>query len=246
VQHVKQAAESALGFFFPNVCQLCGVVKATAAEGYVCHLCSKGAQFVVPPFCDRCGLPFEGEIGTRFECANCREVELRFSHARAAVRANDFILDVIHRFKYGSAAWFEPFLAGLFVREAAPALRDSGWEFIVPVPLHPVKQREREFNQSTCLARTLAAGLNVPMNTRLLRRVLPTKTQTRLSRAERANNVANAFALRPGAVLSGERIVLVDDVLTTGATTSACAKVLRAGGSGEVCVWTLARAVFHA
>lgn len=242
-QRGRNAVESLLGFFFPNVCQLCGENRAGRAEGYVCAGCRCQVKFVLPPCCDRCGLPFEGDIATTFECSNCREMELHFSQARAAAIANDFLLDVIHRYKYSQAVWFEPFLAELLVREAAPGLRASRWEVVVPVPLHPVKEREREFNQATRLAGHLATAAGLRLNTKLLRRVLPTRTQTKLTRKARAANVARAFALRDGAVLRGERVVLVDDVLTTGATTSAAAKVLMDGGAGEVCVWTLARGV---
>jgi ComF family protein len=159
------------------------------------------------------------------------------------VAARDPVLEVIHRYKYHRALWFEPFLAELLIRVAGPVLGGQGSDMIVPVPLHPAKQREREFNQAERLARRLGSATQIPVNRRLLRRVVPTRTQTLLSRPERLANVRNAFALRAGQRLNGERIVLVDDVFTTGATTSACAKVLMAAGAGEVCVWTLARGV---
>lgn len=235
--------ETLLGFFYPNACQLCGAARATAAEGFVCTRCAQKVRFVVEPFCERCGLPFEGDITTKFECSNCREMELHFTRARAAVVANDFLLDVLHRYKYSRAVWFEPFLAGLLARQAAPALRGGAWDLLVPVPLHSVKEREREFNQAERLATRLGQAVNLPVDAHLLRRARPTQTQTRLSRADRATNVARAFAPRDGVTLRGERIVLVDDVLTTGATTSACAQALRAAGAGDVCVWTLARGI---
>ena len=142
-----------------------------------------------------------------------------------------------------STLWFEPFLAELLLRAAVPALAGNKAEMIVPVPLHPTKQRERGFNQAERLADRLGAATQFSVNKRLLRRVIPTRTQTQLSRPERLANVRNAFALRDGQRLNGERIVLVDDVFTTGATTSACAKVLMAAGAGEVWVWTLARGI---
>ena len=151
------------------------------------------------------------------------------------------VLEAIHRFKYSRALWFEPFLADLLVREAAPVLRGQPWDFIVPVPLHPLKLREREFNQAGRLAADLARAVNIPLNEKILRRVNPTATQTLLTREQRAVNMKNAFAGRPGARLAGKRIVLVDDVFTTGATTSACAQALRGAGAAEVCVWTVAR-----
>ncbi len=120
-------------------------------------------------------------------------------------------------------------------------MRRQDWDFIVPVPLHAVKQREREFNQAERLAAHLSAASGIPLNSRWLRRIKPTATQTLLTRQQRAANMRGAFAVRPGVRLDGERVILVDDVFTTGATTSACAEVLRAAGAGDVCVWTVAR-----
>jgi len=230
-----------LGFFYPEVCQLCELERATAKDGFVGARCRSQARFIRPPFCERCGLPFEGDITTPFECTNCREMELRFTSARSAVVARSVVLEAIHRFKYQRQLWFENFLAGLFLREAVPALRGQNWNLIVPVPLHSVRLREREFNQAERLAARLSAATNIPLNQRLLRRVMPTATQTLLTRQQRAANMRGAFAMRRGARLNGERVVLVDDVFTTGATTSACAQALRAAGAGDVCVWTVAR-----
>ena len=120
-------------------------------------------------------------------------------------------------------------------------MRPDKWDYIVPVPLHHLKQREREFNQAERLARRLGRALKIPVQTNLLKRHVPTRTQTLLSRPERAANVRHAFALGKLRRLGGARIVLVDDVLTTGATTSACARVLRTAGAADVCVWTVAR-----
>ena len=157
------------------------------------------------------------------------------------VVANDFLRNVIHRYKYNRELWFEPFLSDLLVRQALPALREEKLSGIVPVPLHPVKQREREFNQAERLARPLADALGIPVLTQVVRRVQPTRTQTQLDKHARADNVRRAFApVRPKA-LAGERLLVLDDVLTTGATTSAVARVLRENGAGEVFVWTLAR-----
>ncbi len=241
VEPVHKWFNSGLGFFYPEICQLCETERASARDGYVCARCWRQVRFIKPPFCGRCGLPFAGDITTPFECTNCREMELHFRSARSAVVARGGVLEAIHRFKYRRQLWFEPFLAGLFLREAAPALRGQDWDLIAPVPLHPVKQREREFNQAARLAAHLGAALQIPMNERLLRRVLPTATQTLLTRQQRAANMRGAFAVRPGARLNGERVILVDDVFTTGATTSACARALLAAGAGDVCVWTVAR-----
>jgi competence protein ComFC len=230
-------AEALLALVYPNVCQLCRAAPARAGEGYVCASCwtqPGGIRFITPPFCQRCGLPYEGEITQEFECGNCREMDLHFSSARAAVAARGIVLEVIHRYRYGRALWFEPFLADLLARQAVPVL-------VVPVPLHPVKRREREFNQAERLARHLSRATGIPDRKDLLWRIAPTQTQTLLSRQERAVNVSKAFRVRNREAVQGGRFILLDDVLTTGATASACAKVLQRNGAHEVCVWTVAR-----
>jgi competence protein ComFC len=233
--------DASLSFFYPEVCQACGVQRATPAEGFICAGCQAGLRLIRAPFCERCGLPYEGAITAAFECGNCREMVLHFQQARAAVAATGLVLDIIHRYKYQQALWFEPFLAGLLVRAAGPALRPELWDLIVPVPLHPLKKREREFNQAERLANCLGKATRLPVAAGLIQRVAATRTQTLLTRPERAANVRGAFVIRPGRRLTGERIVLVDDVLTTGATTSACAHILNQAGAGEICVWTVAR-----
>ena len=119
---VKGWLNAGLGLLYPEVCQLCGEARATPAEGYVCAGCRAKVRFIQPPFCERCGRPYEGDITTQFECANCREMEWHFRSARSAVVARDPVLEVIHRYKYQRALWFEPFLAGLLIRAAGPVL----------------------------------------------------------------------------------------------------------------------------
>ena len=184
-----------LAFVYPEVCQICRAARATPAEGYVCGECRAKVQFIERPFCERCGRPFEGDITTAFECANCREMEWRFKSARSAVIARDPALEIIRRYKYRGALWFEPFLADLLIRAAGPVLAAHRPDMIVPVPLHATKEREREFNQAERLARRLGTAMQLPVNKRLLRRVLPTQTQTHLGRPERLKNVRNAFAM---------------------------------------------------
>jgi competence protein ComFC len=238
---IANCVEAGLALFYPRVCQMCEAERATPAEGFVCRKCWTGVRFIKPPFCERCGLPYEGEITGPFECSNCCDMELHFSSARSAVGAKGVTLEIIHRFKYQRALWFEPFLVDLLRRAALPVLREQKWDLIVPVPLHHAKEREREFNQAERLAVGLAQALQLPVRANLVHRILPTRTQTQLTKAQRADNVRRAFVAGNGGKLRGERIILVDDVLTTGATTSACARVLRRLGAGEVCVWTVAR-----
>lgn len=243
VKSTRHWLDAGLAFFYPEVCQLCGQSRAGVAEGFVCESCRKGVRYIERPFCERCGFPFQGALTQQFECANCRQQELHFISARSAVAARDVVLEVIHRYKYRRALWFEPFLAELLVAKAGPELAAAKWDLIVPVPLHHTKEREREFNQAARLARHLSRATGLPIQKKLIRRILPTETQTHLTREERQVNVRRAFGLFPGARADGARIVLLDDVFTTGATTNACAEVLRRAGAAEVCVWTVARGV---
>jgi len=243
VESLQRRLDVGLAFFYPETCQLCRAECATVSDGFVGPHCCSQVHFIEPPFCERCGLPYPGDITAPFECANCREMELHFSSARSAVVAHSAVREVIHRYKYQRAFWFEPFLTRLLLHKALPALLHQDWDFIIPVPLYPLKQREREFNQAERLATQLSIGTGIPSNSSLLWRIRATSTQTLLSRQQRAANVRGAFAMRSGIRLNGERVVLVDDVFTTGATTSACAQVLRAAGAGDVCVWTVARGI---
>jgi len=233
--------DAGLGLVYPEVCQLCGERRATPREAFVCGDCRSGVRFIEPPFCSHCGLPFEGAITNVFECAQCREMQWAFRSARSAVIARDAVLEVIHRYKYKRALWFEPLLAEWLISGAEPELAREQWDWLVPVPLHRTKQREREFNQAERLAQRLSEATGIPVNRGWLRRVLPTRTQTLLSREERLANVRKAFALCSTEGLQDQRLVLIDDVLTTGATCSACARTLLGGGAADVCVWTVAR-----
>lgn len=238
---ILNAWDAALNLIFPPVCQVCRNERAGAREGYVGGECWSQVRFVTAPFCERCGLPYEGSIHHSFVCSNCQDIKFHFRFARSAVLAGQLILNVIHHYKYNRALYFETFLADLLIRQAAPILDREKWDLIVPVPLHPAKEREREFNQAERLARHLSRAAQIPVRTDLVRRVKPTETQTRLNRAQRAENVHGAFVARGPKLLNGQRVILLDNVMTTGATTSACARALRQTGAGDVCVWTVAR-----
>jgi competence protein ComFC len=244
VVHAFQGVlNTGLAFLYPEVCQVCGNQRATPAESFLCPKCRASVKPIRRPFCEMCGLPFQGAITNAFKCANCQNHHWAFSSARAAVIAKDAVLEIIHQYKYRHALWFEPFLAHLLIDCAVPELALGRWDYIVPIPLHPTKQREREFNQAERLARRLSRATGITVSMKLLRRTLPTKTQTLLTREERLANVSKAFTPVTGTRVEGKRIVLVDDVFTTGATTGSCARVLRSMGAAEICVWTVARGI---
>lgn len=239
----KAWGDAFLSLVYPNVCDICHKQSATAADGFVCISCQKTFQYVTPPFCSRCGLNFEGAITTTFDCWNCRDMKLHFSYARSAVMARGTMLDIIHKYKYSGALWFEALLGRILADAAQQVLIGQSWDMIVPVPLHRIRLAEREFNQAERLAECLGKRLGLIVENQLLTRIRSTESQTTKTREERLENVRNAFTLnqKQAKVAQGKRLVLVDDVMTTGATTNACAKELRKAGAADVCVWTLAR-----
>lgn len=233
-----------LGWFYPHVCEFCGEREAGPAESFICEPCRKNPRAikrVQAPICKICGLWYEGEITIDFKCANCFELELEFVSARAAVQYSSLVKQVIHRFKYNRNEWFEPFLSELLIEAATPELKFEPVDLIVPIPLHARKRRHRGFNQAERLAARLSAAIGVPWNARLVERVRDTDSQANLDRDDRIANVKGAFAYVGAEKLKRQRVLLIDDVMTTGLTASSCAKELLKNGAGEVRVWTVAR-----
>ena len=235
-------AEMILGLVYPPVCALCHQQRADPIQGYVCDTCQSGVRRITEPCCQRCGIPFSGTIIGSQTCAACRRDSWAWDEARAAAIAEGITLECIHRLKYQRELWFGTFLSGLMMEAALPRLVDHSWQGVVPVPLHRVKQREREFNQAERLAAPLAHALGVPLKTYLVRRREATSSQTSLSREDRIGNMRTAFEPAGTAQIHGSWI-LVDDVLTTGATTDGVAAVLKNLGAERVVVWAVARAV---
>ena len=166
-------------------------------------------------------------------------MEWDFDSARSLFAARGLVREVIYRFKYEDAEFFEPLL-NQWLYASSQLLERPPPTWVVPVPLRALKQRERGFNQAFQLARGVAGVLGVPLKDRVIRRVKDTGTQTRLSRAQRLANMRDAFEPRREGRISG-RVLLVDDVMTTGATASACADALKDAGAEGVVVLTLAR-----
>jgi ComF family protein len=176
-------------------------------------------------------------------CGYCQDLPFRFDQTVCACRAEGIVRDSIHRFKYNREMFFGPHLAGWLVTAAQRWIDWRAVDLIVPVPLHPRKKRHREFNQAEYLAGALRRATGVPTAPRMLRRVKDTKTQTMLGAVARAANLRDAFRVRDAATVAGKRVVLVDDVFTTGATMDACAKMLRAAGVQHVIALAVARKV---
>lgn len=226
--------------FYPPACVVCAE-NIEAAE-YLCADCQRRAPRIVAPFCAKCSEPFPGAITQEFRCANCAHRKLHFDCAVAVYRSRGLVRKLVHDFKYGAQRHLRYPLAA-WLRETLDdaRLRGRHFDLIVPVPLHPARERERGFNQAALLAELLADSLQLPARP-VLERIRYTTTQTAYDRAERMENLAGAFRLRKNRDVRDLRVLLIDDVLTTGSTLSECARVLKAAGAASVHAATAARA----
>jgi competence protein ComFC len=213
----------------------------TAGE-YLCHQCEAKTVRIVEPFCQKCSEPFEGSITSEFTCANCAHRTIHFDAAVSAYRGRGMVREIIHEFKYGRQIHLRRLVARwLHSALDDERLRGRRFDVVVPVPLHATRLRERGFNQANLLAELLSAQTSIPLKP-LLERIRYTTTQTALDRSERMENLHNAFRLRKNADVRGLRVLLIDDVLTTGSTLSECARVLKRAGALSVHAATAARA----
>lgn len=197
--------------------------------------------FVSAPACVCCGLPFSFAVTEGSLCAACIDTPPEFDKARAAVIYNDASRQLVLDFKYGdklhAVATFLPWLR----RAGAEMLAET--DLMIPVPLHRRRLWQRRFNQSALLARAIARDAGLPCLPDALRRKRHTVPQKGLSRSERHLNVRGAFAMRPRDAdqIKGKRVMIVDDVFTSGATLNECARILKKAGAAQVFVLTLAR-----
>jgi competence protein ComFC len=226
--------------FYPPACAVCS--DMVDAGEYLCTGCDAKLTRIVPPFCAKCSEPFPAAISNIFTCANCGHRRLHFDAAVAAYRSRGIVRKVVLHFKYSGQIHLRHLVARWLITALDDErLRSATFDIIVPVPLHPARERERGFNQSALIAELLSAHTMLPVQP-LLQRVRYTTTQTVFDRAERMQNLHGAFRLRKTAVVRGLRVLLVDDVLTTGSTLSECARVLKMAGAGSVYAATAARA----
>lgn len=224
--HLRNAV---LDLLFPPRCAGCG-----RRGQWLCDDCLAAAERIHPPLCPRCGRPQPREQ----VCYLCRETPPTLDGIRSVAYFEGSLREAIHRFKYhGVQALADP-LARLLVDYQAKNQLPA--EVVIPVPLHPDREAERGYNQSALLARALAVRCGLPTADNALTRVRATAPQVTLDVLERRSNVAGAFHARQADV-ANRRVLLIDDVYTTGATMDACGLALKAGGAKAVWGLTLAR-----
>ena len=238
---LRRMMERAVDAVLPVRCPLTG--ELVDRQGMIAPSGWARLSFIGAPYCSCCGVPFEFGMEEGGKCVACLEVSPEYNRARAALKYDDVSRELILGFKHGD----KTFAVASFVPLLRQAGREilSGAEVLVPVPLHPYRLIRRRYNQSAMIAQALAKDMGMAHWPLALRRIRATPSQGHLKVEERAKNVRKAFAAHPKFAdgLKGKRVVLIDDVYTTGATVRECAKVLRKAGVVSVDVLTLARVV---
>lgn len=222
----------------PPRCLLCG--ESVREPDALCAECWGGMRFFTPPWCARCGRPFSYPMGEGAICSDCEKKPPAFDRARAVLRYDDS-RPLILAFKHGDETHLANALGRWMYRVGAELLEEA--DLLLPVPLHWSRLFRRRYNQAALLAHALHACGGPRVAPDWLRRVRRTPSQGQSGRAWREANVRDAFRLRPRKIVEGRRVVLVDDVMTTGATVEECARVLREEGASFIGVLTLARAL---
>jgi ComF family protein len=236
----RHAAKLALDIALPALCVACR--EPVAGEG-VCADCWSKLSFIAKPYCPRLGIPFVYDPGPDLLSMEAIASPPAYARARAAVRYDDVAKALVHALKYQDRTDLAPTMGRWMSRAGGELL--AGADALVPVPLHWRRAWHRRYNQSGALAAVIARQSGVKLKAELLQRSRATEQQVGLSRAQRASNVQGAFRvpLERQSEVSGARIVLVDDVLTSGATVDACARALLRSKAAQVDVLIFARVV---
>jgi ComF family protein len=260
-RRLAAALEALRAAVFPARCLQCRRLLPVAADGtpppgpaeedgdllrpYFCGACLSGVAPLTSPFCPRCGVMFRARAGEDHLCGRCLEQAPPFHMARAAFAYDRSLVDVIQCFKYKGKTRLAGPLGALLARTFVRYWAGEAVDLVLPVPLHPRRLRRRGFNQSDLLLREwqkrARPGAMPPIASGILLRARATAAQAGLGRRERESNIRGAFVVRRPEQVNGRHVLLVDDVITTGATVGECARGLLASGAARVDVLALAR-----
>jgi ComF family protein len=242
---LKQVFNSLFTVFFPATCALCKNAVEDVALGVVCQLCWETVKPFQGELCSQCGYAFASQnlCSERLLCGGCRRGLFQFDFARAYSRFEDPLREIIHQFKYRAHPSLAKPLAGLLFSVYQSNVEGLSADLVIPVPMHKSRQRERGFNQACELSKYFGKLAHIPLQSGLLMRIKPTRVQAGLSRRERRLNLVGSFQVSSRERIKDKRVMLIDDVFTTGATVNECAKLLRQNGAQRVNVLTLARVI---
>jgi ComF family protein len=236
---ISAVARGIIDLVLPPRCPGCRAI--VDGDGRFCLSCWRELEFITAPLCARCGTPFDHDRGAGTECGACLAAPPRYASARAALVYGGPARAALLALKHGDRQHLARVMAPHMLRAAGPLLGPD--TLLVPVPLHRWRLWRRGFNQAALLAQALARLSGAPLAIDAIVRVRPTETSRGLGRRARAANVRGAMRVPERNRVAGRRVLLIDDVMTTGATAEACARVLRRAGATEVHVLTWARVV---
>lgn len=235
---------SLLDLFYPRYCLHCNHALKNSEEHYLCGDCKKNIPYINDPCCIRCGSVF-GPYTTspgKEGCSLCKGRNLSFDTLTAVSYYHGVIKTLIHKFKYARQKFLYNLLNDILITHKKPKELAANIDIIVPVPLHWLKKVHRGFNQSELLSLGIHKYAQKPISRNNLCRIKNTASQTRLSKTQRHINIHNAFFVKYPESFRGKKILLVDDVLTTGVTASECSKKLKEAGAESIHVLILAKA----
>lgn len=238
----KPILHAALDFIFPPLCHVCRTFIPDAGSLHICCACGERLVPIASPLCVVCGVPFIG-CGDDHVCGDCVTTHHHVDAARAALVYEGVTHDLIHAFKYRNKTHLRRPLALLAIGALSGFVLKRAPDLIMPVPLHKKRLRGRGFNQALLLGEMYSTHWKIPLDRHNLRRIRWTEPQVSLSAGDRRTNVKGAFAVQDSGLVSGRRVLLVDDVLTTGSTVEECALMLKRAGAVDVSVITVARAL---
>ena len=237
-QQVDWAWQTVLDWVFPRTCLRCGCHLTDHPGTFVCEACRRRYLLIREPFCPGCGVPFFGEIRASRACAACLDKPPAFDESRSLFLYRSTGARLVHALKYEQGTFLQSEITRLLLGD--PRWKTYlGGNLLVPVPLHPSKRRKRGYNQAEIVVQAIQAAYPATTLGHCLERIRATPSQTFLSREARLKNMKGAFHCR-AIPPEGARVILVDDVLTTGATLNAAARALRKAGAKRISAFTLA------
>jgi ComF family protein len=242
---LKDALGAVASVVFPAPCRICGLALTNASRIPICEDCLSSFEPVAEPMCVCCGRPFASGVAAQAAkplCRLCRLQYYGFDGARSFAIYDDALFEAIVLLKYEQVSRLGNWFAGKLAEVARLQAAEWRANVVVSVPLHAERRRERGYNQAELIARPLARRLGLRFESRLLARVKPRPPQLVLSRSERWQAVRGAYAAHDRAGIENLRVLLIDDVMTTGATLDACARVLKKAGAEAVFGLTVGRA----
>lgn len=229
-----------LDLVYPRVCAACGKMAGRGMR-YLCWECLSGLHIVSDPICSICGDPADGLIEHQYKCSWCVDKRPFFERARSAVRYRDKTKEILQRYKYNNEVHLTHDFVSMLSACVQTHYSKTDFDAVIYVPLDYRKQRQRTYNQSQLLAKGLAQVIKVPCVDNCLKRVRNVESQTRANAGVRKKNVRNAFEVMRADWIYGRNFLLVDDIMTTGATVNECSRVLAKAGAVTICVVTVAR-----